>query len=198
MAANDSTTGGYIRPSNAPPDYDDPLEDLFQGVVVGITGIPGNLVRPRWQPDPPNIPASDTNWVALGVAVTGRQWNSYQAFHPEIAPNGAYIQEGQEILEVSLSFYGPGHSRVRRELEDGLLIEQNRDALEAKGIKFVECRLPVQVPALLKQQWHMRSDVKVVFRRTVHRTLPIATIDSATGSLDNERYVTPISVIPSP
>ena len=59
---NTSATGGFLSPLSTPaPLEDQALADFFQQYVAGITGIAGNLVRPRWQAEPPNIPqvASD-------------------------------------------------------------------------------------------------------------------------------------------
>lgn len=195
MAA-DSTASGYLRPTPPGPLYDDDLEDFFQAFVVGLTGFPGNLVRPRWQPDPPNLPSDDVDWIALGVAIVDRQWNSFQKFHADIGPEGTYISEGNEVMEVFLSFYGPSHSAKRREFEDGLQISQNLDPLFAQRIKYIECRMPVSVPAILKNRWFMRSDIKVVFHRWVERVYPIKTFTSATVDINDEKHITHVSVTP--
>ncbi len=44
----DSATGGYINPSGGSA-YDQELEDIFQTFIVGITSLPGAMVRPRFQ-----------------------------------------------------------------------------------------------------------------------------------------------------
>jgi len=49
------------------PLMDAALDAVFQALVVGITGLPGTLVRPRWQPVPPTQPSVTTNWAAIGV-----------------------------------------------------------------------------------------------------------------------------------
>lgn len=196
--ATDSTQAGYLLPTDS-PIHDDTLEDYFQTFIVGLTGLPGNMVRPRWPTDTANRPSAETNWIAFGLNVLEPQWNSYQKFHPEIGPAGAYLVEGNEVIEVNTSFYGPDHTLNRRNYQEGLQIEQNLwDLQQQQKMRFIHCLPPVNVPALLKSQWAMRSDVKVVFHRWVTRTYPIKTYNSATGSLNNERYVTPLSVTPPP
>ena len=55
---NDSSTGGFLLASSVNGDLNDnALIDFLQTVVVGITGFPGAMVRPR-QAEPPNIPTS--------------------------------------------------------------------------------------------------------------------------------------------
>src|ERR1022692_10145 len=72
--ADSSTTaspngpGAFLAPTSGFLNAeDDALDALLQGLVVGVTAIPGNLVRPRWQPVPPPQPDQNTNWCAIGV-----------------------------------------------------------------------------------------------------------------------------------
>lgn len=195
--ATSSASAGYLAPSAPAPLYGDALEDLFHGVVQGITGISAQLIRPRWQPEPANMPAFDVNWVALGVTVGPAQWDAFQKHDPTInPPNGANVVEGTEELILTLSFYGPDAHANERLFRDGLRIEQNRDELTAAGIKLIEVQDPVTVPALFKNQWVMRADVRIRTVRWVRRVYPILSLSSASGGLDNEHYVTPLTINP--
>jgi hypothetical protein len=49
------------------PLEDDDLDNAFQGLVVGITGLDQSLVRPRWQSNPPKQPEPTIDWCAIGV-----------------------------------------------------------------------------------------------------------------------------------
>ena len=41
----------FVQPSGIDGELNDgPLQDFLQSIVVGITGLPGDLVLPRWQP----------------------------------------------------------------------------------------------------------------------------------------------------
>ena len=67
--SNDSSSGGYLLPASAPA----PLEGLdllrfVQQWIVGVSGLPGEQVRPRWQPEPPDIPQAGTCWAAVGFS----------------------------------------------------------------------------------------------------------------------------------
>jgi hypothetical protein len=62
-----SASGGYLVPVSPLPLDDEELGRRLSNVVAGVTGIPGNLVRPRWQKNPPPIPDEGVDWVAVGV-----------------------------------------------------------------------------------------------------------------------------------
>ncbi|WP_217284496.1 phage neck terminator protein [Pseudomonas nitroreducens] len=73
--ANTSASGGYLTPAGAPTPADEALEDILQPMVVGITGLPGKMVRPRWQPGNPKQPEPNVNWCAIGVMHTKQDAN---------------------------------------------------------------------------------------------------------------------------
>lgn len=67
---NTSASGGYVKPNPLPsptPEQDEDLVNVLQSAVVGITGMNPKMVRPRWQVQPPNQPANDVDWCAIGV-----------------------------------------------------------------------------------------------------------------------------------
>jgi hypothetical protein len=68
----DSSTPGILQsttqPTSPPSPLDgDDLEDYIQQFVAGVAGMDGTLVRPRWQPEPSNIPDFDVTWCATGI-----------------------------------------------------------------------------------------------------------------------------------
>jgi hypothetical protein len=194
--ATDSTALGYLAPTNS-PDYDVELEDIFQGACVGISGLAGDKVRPKWQPNPPNAPDQNINWASVGVAISDRQWDAYQSHDPNAAAGaGESTLETTETLEVTFSFFGPQSMANATRMRDGMSITQNRDVLGNARIKFVEFREPVNVPSLLKDTWQRRVDLKGTFTRAVTRTYSVRHFASASGTIDNERYITPWSVSP--
>lgn len=98
MSTNDSTTGGYLVPQPRP--YPNPLEgeklqDFLQGVLVGVTGLLGKMVRPRWQPVPVNIPPQGTDWIAFGI--TNRPAETY-AYNGHEVPR---LDEGRSLDETT-------------------------------------------------------------------------------------------------
>lgn len=193
MAA-DSTTAGFIPPASSDP-YDDALDDVLQAAVVGITGIPGTLVRPRWQPSPPNQPAFDVDWCAVGITRKVVDSFAYDRHVPAgNAGAGQSIIERDELLYVLHSFYGPNSSGLCERFRDGLEIQQNRDTLASAGVTLVEVEEAVTLPALLQEKWVRRVDVTTIYRRRTGRAYNVSTIVEGQLGLDNESYTTPITV----
>ncbi len=188
--ATDSSIAGYLTPVAAPV-YGDALDDVLQAVIVGLTGIAGNLVRPRWQPEPPQQPAFTTNWVAFGLVRQVDDTFAYVGHDP--AGNGSDDVQMDELLYVLHSFYGPDCHALCARFRAGLMVEQNRDALTAANIALMEVQDATHLPALLKERWVKRIDVTVVYRRRTSRTYNVLTIESGQLGLDNEHYVTPIN-----
>lgn len=189
-----SATGGYLVPST-PVDYDDALDDIFHAVIQGITQLPDVMIRPRWQPEPPNQPDFTVNWAAFGVMTLDGDRFSYHRHVPDA--NGGLGEtdiERDEKLKLLISFYGPNCSGYQARWSIGLQISQNRDALSAEGIKLVEVQEAVMLPALFKEKWVKRVDSAAIFRRRVMRTYAIENVESATVGLDNEHYITPIII----
>lgn len=198
MPAIDSTTVGYLAPAPPGPEYDNDLQDIFQAFCVGVTGLDGTVVRPRYQPNPPNMLDQSVNWASIGAQVMERQWDAFVQHNPDAASGlGESTVSGSEIIHITFSFYGPLCQSYASILRDGMSVGQNRDQLTAKAIKFVEFMAPVTLPVLLKDTWNRRVDLKGVFNRWVQRTYSIRHLASASGTIDNERYITPWSVLPT-
>ena len=183
---NDSSTGGYLAPTvDLPPPLEgQALNRFLQGFVVGVTGLPGNMVRPRWQAEPPDQPDFGIDWCAIGV--TRRAGDTYAVEQHE--PAGAeglgldYVMRGEE-LEILASFYGPDADSYAEIFREGVQVEQNCDALEGAGFAMVDVGEALAVPDLTKQRWVYRADVNFRVRRYVTRSYPVRTIVSAAGTI---------------
>ncbi len=185
----------FVRPAALPsPEEGNDLEDLFAATLVGVTGLDENLVRPSWQPEPPNMPDFDVDWCAFRVTVFPAD---RFVFLRQVDDENVELQCSEE-LAVLVSFYGPGCQRAAGEWRDGLAIDLNRAELGASNIKLVETGDQRQVPALLKQVWTKRVDVPSRWRRWVVRRYQVNSIESLGAGLDNELYITPITVSPPP
>jgi hypothetical protein len=191
----------YIAPAVAsPPLYDDELVDVFQTNVVGVTGIAGTLVRPRWQPEPPNQPDFSINWVAIGCTVLEGDKFAFKGHDPTANGGlGADLFEKDEMIDLVMSFYGPNASRMAKRYEDGIQIDRNRDDLLLYGIKLNSVfQAPRNIPALFKNKWVTRVDLTVRFIRRIVRIYGVPSVVGIPNStLHNEQYETPIT-IPSP
>jgi hypothetical protein len=184
----------YLLPDSATtPAYAEPLEDIFQRLLVGITGLQPQLVRPRWQPEPPNLPDFSINWVAFGITEGDKDkfpWTKQlDAFK--------MVLERDEELSVLFSFYGPNCQSICALFHDGIYIDQNRADLATAGVKLIDLKETRQLPALMKEKWMKRWDIRGDFRRRVQRIYTTNAIERFDGvDLNNDEYVTPITITP--
>lgn len=162
---NTSATGGFLTPTDAagPPAGND-LDDILQALFVGLTGLDGSLVRPRWQAVAPKQPAPDVNWCAVGV--TSLASDAYPA-----TTGGAFVRH--QDIEVLASFYGPMGMTYAMQAQDDIVIPQNLEFLQSYLMTYSNTDTIRQAPELVNQQWIKRYDLTLHFRRQVKRTYAV-------------------------
>lgn len=165
----DSTIDEYISPSGIVA-HDQELEDIFQIFIVGITSLPGQFVRPRWQPEPPSMPAIGTNWCAFAVRSIALDNGPYFEQHTDDMDSIRH-----EELELMLSFYGNNGQSIANIFKYGLGIPQNIDQIRQHKIKFNGCSDIRAAPDFLNNQYVHRFDVVATFRRKTKRTYAVKT-----------------------
>lgn len=191
--ANTSATGGELLPASVSvPDFDLELDKALQPVVSGVTGLSGDLVRPRWQPTHPRMPEIGIDWCAIGVIDVQPDDNPAMMHDPAGEGHDDLIRH--EVLTVLASFYGPHAARHAGLLRDGLYVAQNREPLDAAGIGLVSTDSIRMVPALVNEQWQRRADISITLRRIVRRSYPVLNILSAPGSIDTGTLSVSIAV----
>jgi hypothetical protein len=168
----DSSTGGPLLPLAGDPLEDDALDDFLQGFIVGITGMPGVAVWPRWQPEPPNIPEWGVDWAAVGVSM--REGDTYAVEEHE--SDGVTIVTRHETLDITTTFYGPNCQRNAALLRDGLGLAQNREPLFRNGMGLVGVGQLQRGGDLVKNRWMQTSELPWSIRRIINRTYPIRDI----------------------
>jgi hypothetical protein len=182
---NDSSTGGYLSPAASPaPLEGQALNRFLQGIVVGITGLPGNMVRPRWQAEPPNIPAFGVDWAAIGIIDRKADTFASQIHSP--TGNGSDTVYRQEILEVLCSFYGPDADQYASYLREGLSVSQNRETLQQNAFGLIDVGDVKTVPDFVKERWIYRVDVTIRFRRAIEYVYPVLNILSSGITLETD------------
>jgi hypothetical protein len=162
--ANDSSTGGYLAPTTALPAEDAALDAILVGLVAGVVGLPGNLVRPRWQLVPPTQPEASTDWCAIGVVDEDPDPN-ISLLHSGVG-QGSSTSVDNDIITVLASFYGPSARGNAKVLRTGLMIPQNREKLYFVGLALVE--IPGKsrfLPDMVNQRTLRRVDISMRFRR---------------------------------
>ena len=179
--ANDSSTGGPLSPAASPAPLEGAaLNTFLQNWLVGITGLPGSMVRPRWQAEPPNIPDAGTAWAAIGI--TDRKADAYPYIGHDPTGNGADDLQRHETLDLLASFYdlsADGQADYYAALlRDGMAIAQNRETLEVAGFNVLDVGDMTVVPSLLKSRWLYRVDLSFRLRRAIVRTYPVLNVES--------------------
>ena len=158
-----------------PQDVD--LDAVFQKAIVGITGLEGKYVRPRWQPSPPKQPAADVNWCAIGVTQQVQDANAY-IDHIGFGEGYDNLIRHEEI-ELMCTFYGTRAQRYASIARDGFNILQNIEELKKSNIVFVDAGDIRAVPELFNQQWIRRYDLTFRFRRQITRSYDTLNLLSA-------------------
>lgn len=180
----DSSTGGYLLPSGAAPLDDQALDRFFHDLFVGVTGLDPTLVRPRWQPEPGNMPPRAATWIAQGVVAPIREDGVPWQWFDETTQ--AFVLCRNQLITNRVSVYGPAAAATEALLRDGLGLDQNREAMNALGIALVRVGDPRPMPQLLNEQWVRRLDVEITFRRLISRTYPVLSLQSGQVQLETD------------
>lgn len=178
--SNNSATGGYLRPTSSQPLPGNlSLEDFIHSVIAGITGFPGNLVRPKWQVNPPKQPDIGIDWIAFGINEIAPDANAYV----NLDKDGNNVLARMEKVQVGIGFYGPNAQENISVFRDGFQIQQNVEALLLANMGFNGISSAVRGPDLVNQRWVERYEVVLTLVRTVQRIYPVLSFASAGGSI---------------
>lgn len=183
MSQNNSTTGGYLKPAPQaplPPNLD--IVQFIQQVLVGISSLPGTLVRPKWQTEPLKNPDVGVNWLAFGVQSNSPDANAFTQSNSD----GSYEMQRHEKLEISCSFYGPQAAENAAVVRDGFQIQQNLANLTAAKMGYTEVGPAQHIPDLVNERWINRVEMTVYLTRMIQRVYPILTFVSVSGVITTE------------
>lgn len=180
---SDTTAPGFLFPiEGLPPD--DLFDRLLQAWIVGLTALPDNLVRPRWQPTPAPQPDQNVNWCAVGALRYDPDAGPWFDAPNEVA--GTTALHRHEDIEALASFYGPAGAGYAGFVRDQARIGQNRDVLTAAGVELVGTGGVTLAADMVGQTWVRRADLPVTFRREVQRTYPIRSITPTPALIVND------------
>ena len=141
MSGNTSATGGYVNDIPPPPATGEEITAALQTMIATLGGLPGNLVRPRWQPMPPTQPPAEVTWASVGITRT--EADDYPFLLHDGATQlvgaagpGVDRMQRHSTITVIATFYGPQAEMVAGAWRDALYIQQNWEPLFALGLKF--------------------------------------------------------------
>jgi hypothetical protein len=192
--ANTSATGGPLQPAaNPAPLEGQALLRFFTGLIAGITGLSGNMVRPYWQGESPNIPDAGVAWAAVRINRRPSDTFPFVGRLPYAPEDGNDHLQRHEMLEFFVEFYDLGSTGANNSggqadmyaalLRDGLAIPQNREPLFVNGMGLIKVGDLVTAPSIFKLRWQYRVDFEFTVARQIDRSYPVLTIESATGDI---------------
>lgn len=181
--SNTSATGGPLVPTSStgfPGGLS--FEDFIQSVLVGVTGLNGTLVRPKFQINPPKQPDITINWLAFSIMISTPGTNAYV----NLDANDSNVLQRNEDVEVQLSFYGPNAMANASLLQDAFQIQQNNEALRSANMGFKGVGPAVRGPDLVNERWVERYEISLFLTRRVKRVYPVLFFTSASGTIHTE------------
>lgn len=177
----DSRYRGYLGPTSVTQPEGTPFEDWLHDLFAGITGFPGDMIRPSWQWTPAPRPDINTDWMAFGINTKAFDFTPAHV-HRDTGDGYDIVQE-HEIVEIICTFYGPNVDYNLNLLRRGIYIDQNRAAMRAAGVGLIETDTGRFVPEVFNERWWSRGDLTVILRREIRMTYPILNLLRAQGPI---------------
>lgn len=175
-----SATGGYLLPTTPFPIDDELLSRRLSNVVSGVTGLPGNMVRPRWQENPPPIPAPDQDWAAVGVTMYPTSAGTPEIRHVSDSDGHSLLSVFSEV-RVLASFYGPSCSSRARLCQVAVWIDQNWEQLKPLGLRVANVGDVTITAEEVDETWYRRADLPVTLVQDASHIYSILNVLSAHG-----------------
>lgn len=158
----------FITPSDIDGELNDELlQDGLQSIVVGLTGMSGTLVIPRFQQNPPDMPGLDVTWAAIGLTKKSRWTFAFEKHFPSTVggqPSTSKVIR-EEDLWVLTSFFGPNGDAMSELFSMGFQIATNRQAMQQLGFAFIESMDSIPRPDMINEQNRVVYDVEFRVRR---------------------------------
>lgn len=192
-----SASGGVLLPADSPaPLEGEALLKFIQNWIQPLTTLPGDLVRPRWQPEPSNIPQAGDAWVAIGL-VPDRASDVFPYREESADGLTSHLMRNEE-LPVLCSFYDLGSTGIADKLasrvRDCLAFEQNWEVLLTQNMKLGWVGTLTPAPTLKSTRWLYRMDLPLMVRRQIDRKFEVLSVESMNGTVyTSEGYDFPVA-----
>lgn len=170
------------------------LAQFIQTVIVGVSGIAGTLVRPRWQAEEPKQPDLDVDWLAFGIERTKADTYAY-LWAPSGGQSLTSDLQRMEVVNVILSIYGPNCLDTYGVIRDGFQVPQNLFALRDQNMGFIEIAEARRLPDLVNGRWIDRIETGFSLVREIQRVYAVPTLLTASGQIltdlfpDGDQYL---------
>ncbi|MDK4216354.1 phage neck terminator protein [Pantoea agglomerans] len=176
---NDSTQPGYLTSTDTGPEYDEALERQISRWICGVTGLPTDMVMPRWtEPQPQN----GLTWCGFGLSVTPRDGTPASIQGGESSEQWTWEQ-----VTVLSSFYGPSGAGIASRFREGVAVEQNATTLRsAAGLSLIETGQIYSLPELINDEWVRRYDIITTLSRKNIRTYGVKSLVDGSISISGE------------
>lgn len=189
------TTPGYLNPSSTTPlPKQLTLTGFIQTVLTGVSSLPGPLVRPALQKDPPQDPDIEVDWMDFVIDMHRPDANAYLSSDND----GVVSFQRNEDLEISCNVYGENAEVTYGLVRDSFQIQQNRAALFLNGMGFTKVTEAKRVPDLVNERFRNKLAFSVMIQRMIRRTYSIQNIVSLSGTVNvvfgNESFLLPFVV----
>ena len=175
-------TGPIIQPIDAiAPQTGLELSRFLQPWLVGLSGLPGELVRLAFQYDPPNVPDTGVAWMAFRYSVRPADDLPYFGADPTgRAGTEAQILSRHETINTLCSFFDLGQGGLADALatltRDNMAVPQNVERLTANNMGIAHIGQLQPVPVVVKNRWQYRVDFSFAVNRQILRTYPVPSV----------------------
>ena len=194
--ASDSSVAGYLPFTTDNGLYDDALEDFYHDVLVGLTGLPNNLVRPKFIQEPSQQPGFEVNWMTFSLLQTSADSQHYEGHAPD--DEGTTTIERDRIITARHTFYGPNMTQYAERLRTMLSLSQNRDQLIGAGFGWISTGDLIPLPALIKERWVHKCEILVRYRFRAATLFRVLNLLSAQATINTDEPPRSVSIEVNP
>lgn len=181
---NTSATGGYLTATTQTIEGI-PFRRFIGSVLVGVSGLQSEYVRPSFQINPPPMPDIDINWIAYNIVNRQGDFSTYQK---ESADGLTTTQTQNEECDIAVIFYGPDCLSLAAMVRDAFDIPQNQETLQNNGMAMIGTSDIIRAPELINDRYFDRADMTITIRREIRRDFSVLSFADVCGNIAGNRY----------